>query len=60
MTGRDAEELRRHPRLVLTALAEFGRGVVTTALDLADADPDVRAEAEHRRTELLERLRREA
>lgn len=57
LTGRDPGELRRHPRLLLSALGELGRSVVTTALELADEDPQVRAEAERRRVELLEALR---
>lgn len=58
LTGRDADELRRHPRLLLTALADFGRDVVKTALELADEDPGVRERAERRRAELLDRLGR--
>jgi len=57
LTGQDPDELRRHPRLLLGALGEFGRNVLTTALELVDDDPDVRAGAERRRVELLEALR---
>ena len=56
LTGRDPVELRRHPRLLLPALGELGRSVVTTALELGDADPDVRAGAERRRVELMQAL----
>jgi len=57
LAGRDPDELRRHPRLLLPALGELGRSVITTALELADEDPHVRADAERRRAELLEALR---
>lgn len=58
VTGRDPEELRRHPRMLLVALSEFGRDVATTALELADEDPEVRTSAARRRAELLETLTR--
>jgi hypothetical protein len=60
LTNRDPEEMRRHPRLLLTALSELGRSVVTTAFELADEDPEVRDGAERRRAELLRALRRDA
>lgn len=60
LTGRDPDELRRHPRLLLGTLGDLGRSVVTTALELADGDPEVRAGAEARRAELLEALGRDS
>jgi hypothetical protein len=60
LTNRDPDELRRHPRLLLTALGELGRSVVSTALELTDEDPEVRVGAERRRAELLRALRPEA
>jgi hypothetical protein len=57
LTGQDPDELRRHPWLLLPALSELGRSVITTALELGDEDPHVRADAERRRIELLEALR---
>jgi hypothetical protein len=56
LTGRNPDELRRHPRLLLPALGELGRSIITTALELGDEDPDVRAGAERRRIELLQAL----